>query len=408
MKFTFKHTVLACYIGYIASATVNNLASLLFIVFQDDFGLTTVELATVITFNFFTQIFVDLIGAKYVDKFGYRAFAVTASVFLIVGLLSLGVLPTVMSNTFVALCISSVIYAIGSGLEEVIISPIIEALPGEQKESAMSILHSFYCWGHVGMVLISTAYLVLFPAKWFLLPIFWAIVPLCSLFLFSVVPIRMLNEESTEHSMPILKLFKTKVFWLFMILMVCGGAAEQVMAQWSSLFAESELGVSKLVGNLLGPCFFALMMAITRTFYGKKADKLPLLKALAICSCITVVGYLIACLVPIPYIALIGCGIVGIGVALYWPGVLSVSAKALPAGGASMFAILALFGDLGCSVGPQLTAIVTEAIGDNLKYGLLASLIFPIVIGVSVIIYIKRKKTAEKAESVHKEFSYEQ
>jgi MFS family permease len=302
-----------------------------------------------------------------------------------------------MSNTFVALCIASVIYAIGSGLEEVIISPIVEALPGEQKESAMSILHSFYCWGHVGMVLLSTAYLVLLPQKWFILPILWAIVPLCSLLLFLFVPIRMLNEESSEHSMPILKLFKTKLFWLFMILMVCGGAAEQVMAQWSSPFAESQLGVSKLIGNLLGPCFFALMMAITRTFYGKYADRLPLLKALIICSCITVVGYLTACLVPIPYVALIGCGIVGIGVALYWPGVLSVSAKALPAGGASMFAILALFGDLGCSVGPQLTAIVSQTIGNDLKYGLLASLIFPIVIGVSITIYIKRKKEDKQA-----------
>ena len=396
MKLTFKHTVLACYIGYIASATVNNLASLLFIVFQEDFGLSTVQLATVISFNFFTQIFVDFIGAKYVDKFGYRAFAVIASVFLILGLICLGVLPVVMSNTFAALCIASVVYAIGSGLEEVIISPIVEALPGEQKESAMSILHSFYCWGHVGMVLLSTAYLVLLPQKWFILPILWAIVPLCSLLLFLFVPIRMLNEESSEHSMPILKLFKTKLFWLFMILMVCGGAAEQVMAQWSSLFAESQLGVSKLIGNLLGPCFFALMMAITRTFYGKYADRLPLLKALIICSCITVAGYLTACLVPIPYVALIGCGIVGVGVALYWPGVLSVSAKALPAGGASMFAILALFGDLGCSVGPQLTAVVSQAIGNDLKYGLLASLIFPIVIGVSITFYIKRKKAEAK------------
>lgn len=392
MKLTYKHTVLACYIGYIASATVNNLASLLFIVFQDDFGLSTVQLATIITFNFFTQIFVDFFGAKFVDRIGYRRIAVIASVFLIIGLISLGALPMLLDNTFLAICISSVIYAIGSGLEEVIISPIVEALPGEQKESAMSILHSFYCWGHVGMVLLSTVYLVLLPEKWFILPVLWAIVPVCSLILFCIVPIRMLNEDSAEHSMPILSLFKNKLFWLFMILMVCGGAAEQVMAQWSSLFAESELGVSKLVGNLLGPCFFALMMAITRTFYGKKADKLPLPKALVICSVLTVGGYLIACLVPIPYIALIGCGIVGVGVALYWPGVLSISAKAIPAGGASMFAILALFGDLGCSIGPQSSAFVAELFGGQLKAGLLSSLVFPIVIGVSLAIYIMAQK----------------
>lgn len=397
MKFTYKHTVLACYIGYIASATVNNLASLLFIVFQDDFGLSTVQLATVISFNFFTQILVDFLGAKFVDRIGYRRIAVIASVFLIAGLLSLGILPITLSYTFAALSISSVIYAIGSGLEEVIISPIVEALPGEQKESAMSILHSFYCWGHVGMVLLSTAYLVLLPRLWYILPMLWAIVPVCSLILFCFVPIRTLNGESEGHSMPILKLFKNRLFWLFMILMVCGGAAEQVMAQWSSLFAESELGVSKLVGNLLGPCFFALMMAIARTFYGKKADKLSLPKALILCSFITAVGYLTACLVPVPYIALIGCGIVGIGVSLYWPGVLSISSKAIPAGGASMFAILALFGDLGCSVGPQLSAFVSELCGGRLKIGLLSALIFPAVIGISLAFYLIGKKKSENS-----------
>ena len=396
MKISYKYTVLACYIGYIASATVNNLASLLFIVFQDDFGLSTTQLATLITVNFFTQIFVDLFGAKYVNKLGYRFFAVLASIFLIVGLVCLGVLPTLMTNTFLALCIASMIYAVGSGLEEVIISPIIEALPGEQKESAMTILHSFYCWGHVGMVLLSTAYLVAIPEKWFILPILWALVPVTSLILFSIVPIRTLEEECGEKTLSILELFKTKLFWLFILLMVCGGAAEQVMAQWSSLFAESELGVSKLVGNLLGPCFFALMMAISRMLYGKFADRLPLVKALVICSVLTVGGYLIACLVPIPYVALIGCGIVGIGVSLYWPGVLSISSKAIPVGGASMFAILALFGDVGCSIGPQLSAFVADAFGSQLKVGLLASLIFPIVIGASLIAYIissKKKKS---------------
>lgn len=399
MKLNFKLTVLTCYIAYIASATVNNLASLLFIVFQDDFGLSTVQLATIISVNFFTQIIVDLIGANFADKVGYRFIAVVASGFLIVGLVSLGILPVLMTNTFLAICISTVIYAIGSGLEEVVVSPIIEALPSEQKEASMSILHSFYCWGHVGMVLISTAYLVLFPEKWFILPILWAIVPLCSFILFLIVPIRMLNEGNTEHSLPICKLFKTRFFWLLMVLMFCSGAAEQVMAQWASLFAESELKVSKLVGNLLGPCFFALMMAITRTVYGKYSEKLPLLKALIFCSVLTVSGYLITSLLPSPYVALLGCGLVGIGVALYWPGVLSVSAKELPAGGTSMFAILAMFGDFGCSVGPQFTAVIAQAFGDNLKIGLLASILFPLIISVCVIFCIRHSKMKKTNEN---------
>ena len=304
-----------------------------------------------------------------------------------------------MESTFIALAISSFIYAIGSGLEEVIISPIVEALPGEQKESAMSILHSFYCWGHVGMVILSTAYLVLLPQKWFILPILWAIVPICSLFLFCFVPIRMLGEGQEQRSMPILALFKKGIFWLFIILMICGAAAEQIMAQWSSLFAESELGVSKLVGNLLGPCFFALMMAITRTFYGKKADKLPLAKTLVICSIISVIGYLTVSLSPYPYLALFGCGLVGIGVAMFWPGVLSIASKALPTGGAPMFAILAMFGDIGCSVGPQASAFVSEIFGGKLKAGLLFSTVFSVIVGVSLTVYLLRAQAKMNAEA---------
>lgn len=392
MKLSYKQTVLTCYISYIASAAANNLVSLLFIIFQDDFGLSNIQLATVVSANFFTQIILDLIGAKYVDKVGYRPIALIGSAFLVIGLISIGLIPMIISNTFVALCIASVIYAIGSGLNEVIISPIIEALPGEQKEAAMSILHSFYCWGHVGVVLLSTLYFVVVPDKWFILPMLWAIVPLISLILFTSVPIRILNEDSESQSLPFSTLFKNKLFWLFCLLMLCGGAAEQCMSQWSSFFAESELGVSKLIGNLLGPCFFALMMAITRTIYGKYSEKMPLISALLLSSIITVAGYLMSSLIPNPYIALIGCGIVGVGVGLYWPGVLSVSSNAIPAGGASMFALLALFGDLGCSVGPQLTAVVSEIFGGRLKAGLFASIIFPIVIGVSMFLYIKRKR----------------
>ena len=396
MKFTYKHTVLTCYIAYISSACANNLASLLFIIFQDDFGLSTVQLATIVSLNFLTQIAVDFLGAKYIDKVGYRATAVIASGFLIMGIAGLGALPKLTDNTFIALCIASLIYAIGSALYEVIISPIIEALPGEHKEKAMSILHSFYCWGHLGVVILSTAFLVVLPQIWFVLPILWSIVPLVALFMFTKIPIKTLNDNAP--SMKIGKLFSTKLFWLFIILMVCGGAAEMTMAQWASLFGESELGLSKLMSNLLGPCFFALMMALTRTIYGKYSEKMPLVQILAIASAITVIGYLMVAFVPNPYIALIGCGIVGIGVALYWPGTLSVAAKALPMGGASMFALLALFGDVGCSVGPQLTAFVSESFGNNMKIGFIATLIFPVIIALSCIFFMiyKKKKTLPK------------
>ena len=390
MKFTYKHTVLACYIAYISSACANNLASLLFIIFQDDFGLSTVQLATIVSLNFITQIIVDFLGARYIDKVGYRATAIIASGFLIVGIASLGAMPRIFDNTFAALCIASVIYAIGSALYEVIISPIVEALPGEHKEKAMSILHSFYCWGHLGVVILSTLFLVLLPEIWYILPMLWAIVPLIAFLMFTKIPIITLNNDAP--SMKIGKLFSTKLFWLFIILMLCGGAAEMTMAQWSSLFAESALGVSRLMGNLLGPCFFALMMALTRTIYGKYSEKIPLVKIIAIASAVTVIGYITVALVPNPYVALIGCGIVGIGVALYWPGTLSVAAKALPMGGASMFALLALFGDVGCSVGPQLTAFVSESFGGDMRVGFVAALIFPVFIGISCVFYMLHQK----------------
>ena len=394
-KLTYKHTVFTCYLAYIASASVNNIASLLFVTFQNEFGISTTQLASLVTINFATQILVDLIGARYVDKIGYRIAAIIACCFSSVGLVSLGILPNVMSNTYFALCISAVLYAVGSGLCEVLISPMVAALPGDAKESAMSILHSFYCWGHVLVVVLSTIYFSLTDTEdWFYLPLLWAIVPVITLILFAIVPIKTLNEETP--SMPMSQLFRKKLFWLFMLLMICGGAAEVAMAQWASMFAETALGVSKTVGNLLGPCFFAVMMGLARVIYGKFSDKLPMLKALVICGILTVCGYLIVSLVPNPYVSLLGCGIIGFGVGIFWPGVLSVSAKRIPAGGTAMFGILALSGDVGCSTGPQLAAVVSEIAGGSLNVGLLACIVFPIIIVVACSILVKSEKKPEK------------
>ena len=404
MKLTYKHTVFTCYLANIGAAAANNLASLLFIIFQNEFGLSSIQLATVISVNFMTQIVVDFLGAKYADKLGYRRTVLLSASLLTLGLLSLGVFPLLMpDNMFTALCMSAVIYAIGSGLGEVILSPIIEALPGDAKESAMSIMHSFYCWGHVCVVVLSTLYFQVFGTDhWQILPMIWAIVPLTTVFLFSVTPIRSLNEDKV--SLPLRKLFTVKIFWLFMLLMLCGGAAELAMAQWSSLFAESALGVSKTVGNLLGPCFFAVMMGSARALYGKYSEKLPLISAIIVCSFITCAGYLMVSLIPNPYVALIGCGIIGFGVGIFWPGTLSVASKAIPTGGAGMFAILALFGDFGCSVGPQLAAVVSEAFDNNLKIGMLACTLFPLVILISTLVYVKfsirKNKSCKQTENL--------
>ncbi len=395
-KLTYKHTVFTCYLTYIASATVNNLASLLFIIFQESFGVSTTQLSMLITLNFGTQIIVDLLGARYVDRIGYRTVAILAGIFASVGLVFLGALPMLISNTYLALCIASVTYAIGSGLAEVIVSPMIEALPGDAKESAMSILHSFYCWGHVAMVLLSTLYLTLVPEEsWYILPILWAIVPLATIALFAVVPIKTLNDEAP--SMPMRKLFGTKLFWLFVILMICGGAAEQAMAQWASFFAESALGVSKAVGNLLGPCFFAITMGVARLLYGKYADRLPIEKALFSCGIISIAGYLTVSLIPNPYISLIGCGVIGFGVGIFWPGTLSLSSKKLPSGGTAMFGLLALSGDIGCSAGPALTAAISKLQNVSLsRLGLLLCIVFPLMIAISTFTMFAGKNTKKK------------
>ncbi len=395
-KLTYRSTIIACYISQIIGATVNNLPSLLFVTFQASFGVSTTQLASLVTLNFGTQIIVDLIGAKYVDKIGYRTAAVVSGIFSATGLCFLGILPMVMPNAYAGLCIASIVFAIGSGLTEVVTSPMVEALPGDAKESTMSILHSFYCWGHVIVVLLSTLYLVAFSDdKWYFLPLLWAILPIFNIFLLSVVPIRALSDETP--SMPMKKLFTKKLFWLFVILMLCGGAAEQAMAQWASLFAESALGVSKSVGNLLGPCFFAITMGLSRVIYGKYSDKLPLARAIFLCTITTAVGYLTVSLVPNPYISLIGCGVIGFGVGIFWPGTLSLSSKRLPAGGTAMFALLAFAGDLGCSAGPALAAGVSSIRGEAFsRIGLLCCIIFPIVIAVPTFLMSAGKSSKRK------------
>lgn len=395
MKLTFKHTKYACYCAYISTAITNNLASLLFFTFQTHFGITNTQLAMLVTLNFGTQIAVDLLGAKFADRIGYRPLLITACSSCILGLLSMSLLTPVLPIPYVGLCIASVVYAIGGGLGEVLISPLIEALPGDEKASAMSLLHSFYCWGVVGVVALSAVFFATVGTeKWYILPLLWAIVPLFTLVAFCVVPLRTLSEET--ESMPIRKLFSLKLFWIMALLMLCAGGAELAVSQWSSMFAEAALGVSKTVGDLLGPCLFGITMGISRVFYGKFGEKLPMTPSLFCSAVICFIGYAMIFFIPDPYLSLCGCGLVGIGVGLFWPGILSLSSRQLPAGGTAMFALLAMFGDFGCSLGPQLTAIVSER--SELRTGIFAASVFPLIIAVSTgIMLIKSKAKKEKS-----------
>ena len=378
IKNDYTHTIYASYIGYITQAIINNFAPLLFLTFAADYELTLDKITMITTINFLVQLGVDFISAKVIDKVGYRPAILTAHLCSALGLIAMAVLPELLPSAYVGLLIAVVLYAIGGGIIEVLISPIVEACPTTKKEAAMSLLHSFYCWGHVGVVVVSTVFFSVFGVeKWKILACIWAIVPLANIVYFSLVPIYTIVEESDRLSLG--KLLRQKVFWLLILIMVCAGASEQAMSQWASAFAESALKVSKTVGDLAGPCAFAIFMGTARAIYGKYSDKIPLKKMMAGSAILCIACYLIAARSGNPLIGLIGCACCGFSVGIFWPGTFSIAALRLPGGGTAMYALMALAGDLGCSSGPTVVGLAANAFGGDLKVGLLLALIFPAV-----------------------------
>lgn len=381
----WRHTQYASYLGYITQAIVNNLAPLLFLIFQEVYRIPLEQITLLVTVNFCVQLSVDMLSTRFVDKIGYRPCIVAAHFFAAAGLAGLGVFPRLLPDPFVGLLAAVFLYAIGGGLIEVLVSPIVEACPTENKASVMSLLHSFYCWGSVGVILLSTLFLGAFgKGAWTVLALLWALLPLFNAFWFWRVPIARLTEEG--EALPLGKLFSQKLFWIFAALMVAAGACELSMSQWASAFAESGLGVSKTVGDLAGPCFFAVLMGCARVVYAKVGHKLNLLNAQWMCGLLCVAAYLLAALSPVPVLALLGCGLCGFSVGILWPGTFSVAARYLPKGGTAMFALLALFGDLGCTGGPTLVGFVSGAFGGELKMGLLAAVVFPVFLILAVLV----------------------
>ena len=378
-KLNYKHTIYAGYLGYITQAIVNNLAPLLFLIFQASFSLSLQKVTVLITVNFCVQLLVDLFSAKFVDYIGYRICIVSAHVLCGVGLIGMAFLPFLFGDAYGGLLVAVILYAVGGGLIEVLISPIVESCPTKNKAAAMSLLHSFYCWGTVAVVLLSTGFLAFFGKEyWRTLSVLWALLPLGNAVLFSRVPIASLTAESGGMSLK--ELCTQKMFWIFLVLMVTAGASEQGMSQWASAFAEQGLGVSKAIGDLAGPCFFSILMGSARTFYAKFGEKIDLLTFMLGSGALCVFAYLLAALSPIPILSLIGCGLCGLSVGILWPGVFSVASGHFPRGGTALFALLALGGDLGCSSGPTLVGMVAGAYGEDLKAGLIAAVLFPTVL----------------------------
>ena len=390
MKPNYNTTIFACFVGYIVQAIVNNFVPLLFITFQHDYQIPLTQITLLVTINFGVQLTVDLLSTLFVDKIGYRTSIVIAQIFSAAGLLMLTFMPEIM-DPFAGILISVIVYAIGGGIIEVLISPIMESCPTDNKEKAMSLLHSFYCWGHVGVVLISTLFFAILGIEnWRILAAIWAIIPIINGIIFLKTPIAPLLSAD-EKGMTLPELFKNKIFWLLMVMMLCAGASEQAVSQWASAFAEQGLGISKAAGDLAGPMAFAICMGASRAIYGKYGDKLDLEKFMMASTMLCVASYLLISLVPSPMLSLIGCAICGLSVGIMWPGTFSKAAISLKTGGTAMFALLALAGDLGCSSGPTLVGFVSDAASGNMKLGILAGIVFPAVMLLSLLIGKNKK-----------------
>lgn len=386
MEREYRGTVYACFTGYIVQAIVNNFVPLLFITLSAQYHISLAHITLLITINFFIQLMVDMLSVFFVDRVGYRVCAVIAHFMAAAGLILLTILPEVFPNPLAGILVAVLIYAVGGGLLEVLISPIVEACPTKSKEKMMSLLHSFYCWGHIGVVLISTLFFVTIGiSNWKILAVLWAVVPVCNGFAFTRVPIYSLMEEG-EKGLSLKELFARKTFWILMLLMFCAGACEQSVSQWASTLAEKALGVSKTIGDLAGPMCFAVTMGFSRVFYSKFGDKIKLDHFLIGSGVLCAVSYLMISLTPWPAMGLLGCSVCGLSVGILWPGTFSIGASSIRNGGTAMFALFALAGDLGCGGGPSFVGAVSGYFQDNLKMGILAALIFPILLIIGCMV----------------------
>lgn len=391
----YKKTLIACYLGFVTQAISANFTPLLFLTFKNTYGIGFEKIALIPMVFYLTQLLIDLAATKFVDKIGYRTCVVSSQVLSAAGLVSMAILPELLPVSFAGILIAVILYAMGSGLIEVLVSPIVEACPFENKDGMMSLLHSFYCWGAVGVILGSTLFFTVFGVEnWKILTMIWAVVPLYNAFNFISCPMERLVEDG--KSMRISQLLRLPLFWLMILLMVCSGASEASMAQWASSFTESAMGVSKTVGDLAGPCLFAVFMGISRIVYGKMSEKLDLTKTMLACGVLCVICYLMASLSSTPMIGLAGCALCGLSVGIMWPGTISISSKTFPKGGTAMFSLLAMAGDLGGSIGPGIVGRITQNAGNNIRSGMRCGLIFPVILLFMLFLLYRKNQQSQK------------
>ena len=385
MSKNYRKTLTACYLGFITQAICANFAPLLFLKFHNDYQIPLGQIALISTVFFLTQLIVDVLCSYFADRIGYRKCVVASELCAAAGLIGLAFLPDLFPNPLTGIIISVIVYAIGSGLIEVLCSPIVEACPFDHKEAVMSLLHSFYCWGSVGVILLSTCFFAIFGTdSWKWLACIWAVIPLYNIYNFATCPIEHTTDDG--KGMKISGLFRVPLFWIAIILMVCAGASELSMAQWASAYTESALGFSKAVGDLAGPCMFAITMGVSRIIFGKYGDRLDLMRFMVGSGVLCLSCYIAASISNNPVIGLIGCIMCGFSVGIMWPGTISICSGRLPEGGTAMFALLAMAGDLGGAFGPSLVGNITQNAGNDLRKGMLVGCLFPLVLILSLLI----------------------
>ena len=393
-KLTPRHTVLACYFANFFQA-IGCVFPIILVVLRDGYGISYAQFGTLIALNFMTQITSDVAFSKLVDRYGFRRFMVGAPLLICAGLLLFSAAPTLFpGREFAGFCIGTFLIAVGGGLQELLLSPILDALPlpGEDKARSMSMLHSFFAWGQIFVVLTTTGLLYIWGSgAWRTILRIWALVPLISASLFVFVPLYPRVEQGREMS--VRALFKNKIFCLALLAILFGGAAEVTMSQWASVFIDRALHLPKALGDVLGVCGFSLMLALGRTLYGLKGKADQIHKWMILGSALSALAYIVAAISPSPYVSMIACALTGVFVSLLWPGAVIVAGRHLPLAGASMFALLSAMGDAGASLASMITGRIADTVR-NLPFdlatgeqaGLRAGLLFASVFAVACLV----------------------
>ena len=393
MTQNYKITKYTCYLFYVLQGTLLNLTPLLFVPLMEQYGLSYMKLGALASVNFATQLIVDIVLSKLTDKHRYRISLRLSASAAFIGYMIFAWAPGRLGDPYTWLLIGTVVYSIGAGLMEITISPLIHALPDKAKGKSMAILHSFYAWGVVLTVIVSTSVLAIIGRdKWNFIVTGWLIVPVIGFILSCIMPVPKPESGENERTAGSFRILIKPAFILFLAMIFFGSCAEAVMTQWSSAFLERAVGLDKLIGDIAGMSMFALMLGLCRMASAALDKKISLSTYMMLGTIGAVICYIIVSVSNVAAVSLIFCALTGFMVGMLWPGTLVLAADAFPKAGAWLFAYLAVAGDLGGVFGPWITGAIADRSG--LNAGLGAAAIFPVIGLICMIIYKRRTRSA--------------